>query len=372
MRKAVSYQLSAVSKSLVLQMSSIINNLEEYRANGECSWELPPYGHPLAQGIYPLFANADERLFPLGTAFCFSKLGIVATAEHNIRDALLHHWRGDTLRSMDKLPESYKLSDVGLTILNHYLEDNSYTGHLWPIENFQGAPPTDLVFGFPNFQTHFPFLSLPISFAVPRIGSRVFCVGYSDTCLSDSGIQRDDLRFGRSNWFEAYRYIFRVTRGTVTRIFTQRFSGSFIKGPCFTIDAEVKHGMSGGPVFNEEGYICGVVSAGATHFFNSPASIVSLLYPTLLTDIKLGVSIGPLRINGIRQLVSLIGQGFVITDGSESLVTIRPMNGEIFIGPMIRREDVSFVHDDFSGYQEGREASRQAKEIYRVFKKESS
>lgn len=353
-------------------MSSIIKNLEEYRANGECSWELPPYGHPLAQGVYPLFATVDERLFPLGTAFCLSKLGIVATAEHNIRDALRHHWRGDTLRSMDKLPASYSLNDVGLSILNHYLEKNSYIVHLWPIENIQGAPPTDIVYGFPKFQTHFPFLPLPISFAVPRIGSRVICVGYSDTCFPDAGIQCDDLRYGRSNWFKAYKYNFKVTMATVTRIFTQRFTNRFMEGPCFTIDNELNHGMSGGPVFNEAGYICGVVSAGASNFFNSPASIVSLLYPTLLTDIKLGVSIGPVRINGIRQLVSLIGQGFVITDGSESLVTIRPMDGELFIGPMIRREDVSSVYDDFLGFQAGKEASKETREIYRVSKKESS
>ena len=348
-------------------------NLEQGRPTGESSWELPPYGHPLAQGVYPLLVDKDGQLTPLGTAFCFSRLGFVATAEHIIRDAFRYHWRGDALRLMDQLPKSYGLNDIGLSVFHHHKSgENSYTVYIWPVENIQGAQPTDVVYGFPKFQNRFPFLPLPISFEVPRIGSRVICVGYSDTCFPDGGIPSDDIRCGHSNWVKAYRNSFRATEGRVTRIFTQRFAAGFIKGPCFAIDVEVEHGMSGGPVFNQAGYVCGVVSAGASNFFNSPASIVSLLYPTLLTGIKFGVSMGPVRLSGTQPLLTLIDRGAVLTDGSEILVTFRPAGREVEIGPMIRKEDAPYVHDDFPGYQAGRVASKETREVYRVQRQDNT
>lgn len=346
-------------------------NLQEGRPVGACSWELPIWGHPLSMGVFPLLAAGDipqnPRLVPMGSAFCISRLGIVATAEHNIRESLKYHSRGARLRQRDELPESYELNDMGLAVFHQCRTgENTFIGNVWPLEGIQGAQPTDVVYGFPKFQTRFPLINFPVSFAVPRIGSRITCFGYTDVSFPEDGISVESLKAGRITWPEVYSHSFRAIEGRVTRIFTQRFANGFIRGPCITIDAEVEHGMSGGPAFNEQGHVCGVISAGASAFFDAPASIVSLLYPTLLTEIEFGASMGPVRINAKRPIVDLVAQGAIQTDGSESLVTIVPEQEGPVIGPMIHKEDSSFVHSDFEGYQAGEEASKETREVYWV------
>ena len=346
-------------------------NLQEGRPAGASSWDLPIWGHPLSMGVFPLLAAAhtphNPHLIPVGSAFCVSRLGILATAEHNIRESLKYHSRGARLRQRDQLPESYELNDMGLAVFHQSRADeNAFRGNVWPIEGFQGAQPTDVIYGSPKFQTGFAFLNLPISFAVPRIGSKITCVGYTDVSFPEGGISVEDLKAGRVTWPEVYTHSFRAVEVRVTRIFTQRFANGFIRGPCITIDAEVHHGMSGGPAFNEQGHVCGVISAGASSFFDAPASIVSLLYPTLLTAIEFGASMGPVRINAKRPIVDLVAQGAIQTDGSETLVTIVPEDQGPLIGPMIRKEDSSFVHTDFSGYQAGEQASKETREVYGV------
>lgn len=118
----------------------------------------------------------------------------------------------------------------------------------------------------------------------------------------------------------------------------QRIPDRLRRGPCcacsltcptpqqdpssFLIDIDVPHGMSGGPVFNEAGFVCGVVSSGARHFFGVPATLVSMLYPTLLTTIRRQATIGPLSLDAERRMLELIETKSVRTDGSEQDVTI--------------------------------------------------
>jgi len=144
----------------------------------------------LERGIFPLVATKNERLYPLGTAFCISKFGLLLTAEHNLRDALRFHDLGDALRAMDRLPDGLDLRGLGLSVIWKHIGESSGQMNLWPIEHIAGGPPTDIVFAFPQFQTQFPYQLFRLSFDIPRIGSNVRCVGYSK-----SNIGRDGMSF---------------------------------------------------------------------------------------------------------------------------------------------------------------------------------
>ena len=48
--------------------------------------------------------------------------------------------------------------------------------------------------------------------------------------------------------------------------------------PCFEISATFGPGMSGGPVFNEQGEICGIVSSGIA---GTSSSYATTLWPSL-------------------------------------------------------------------------------------------
>ena len=77
----------------------------------------------------------------------------------------------------------------------------------------------------------------------------------------------------------------------------------YIEGPCFAFDAEIRHGMSGGPLFSPSGVVRGVNSAGVSQFFGEPMSLGSLLHPMLSIRLKFGAQLGPLRINADHRVI---------------------------------------------------------------------
>jgi hypothetical protein len=358
-------------------------NLDEHRPQGATTWELPPWGHPLSLGVFPLLIDLGDRLIPIGTAFCISRVGVVATASHVLlEEALKIHPLGQRILRESRFPKNIDLKKFGdarfFLLHSHWTSPGQFQVNLWPLERangvlVEGEDPTDLTFGFPKFQQEFPYTALPISFAVPRIGSKVKCVGYSRTEIPGGEIPIEDLQRGRiGDWFNYYRHSFRVVEGTVTKIFTQGFARNFVRGACFAINAEIEQGQSGGPVFNEAGYVCGVISAGATLYFPQPASLISLLYPALTTEITFGFSMGPVRMNATRPLFSLIETGGIKTDGSEELVTLIPENGSWRVGPMIHEDDGSYVFDNFSSHQEDRPSTPEGPmEYYRIRRRQT-
>jgi hypothetical protein len=98
----------------------------------------------------------------------------------------------------------------------------------WPMETVEGAPPTDLVIGYPQFQPDFPTLVNRVSFDVPPIGATVWSIGYTD--MEPKRISLEDLKTGKFNLLRDYRHKLKVVEGTVQRIFTQRFSAGFVEG----------------------------------------------------------------------------------------------------------------------------------------------
>lgn len=319
--------------------------------------------------------HLSDRLLPIGTAFCISRIGLVATATHNAREAIKHHPRGGRLLQMRDLPSNVELGDVGLSVLHNWVSaKDKLQINVWPLEGAQGAQPTDLLFGFPNHQRTFPYLPLPLSLALPRIGAMVYCVGYRDTKLADEALSLERIRQGDiEDWPSYYQHRLHVVEGSVRNIFTQDFLPSYVRGACFSIDAEVASGMSGGPVFNEDGYVCGIISATATRFFDYPASLVALLYPSMMTNIKFGFRLWEHgRFNTSQPLLSLVDRGTIATDGTETMVTFCEEEEGWRIGPSIHKDDSPFVFDDFHGFQDGRTATLETRKVIKLRKKDDS
>ena len=93
--------------------------VEEGRRSPEDKcWDLPPWGHPLAQGVFPLFIVIDEHLFPIGTAFSVGKkVRFLMTAEHTIGEAIKGEPTLNRLRNEGKLPASADLRHSQLCVL---------------------------------------------------------------------------------------------------------------------------------------------------------------------------------------------------------------------------------------------------------------
>lgn len=340
---------------LVPNGQPISTDIEGNRQPGENTWAIPTWGRPLALGVYPVFLRKHRSLVPAGTTFCISKLGFGVTSILNIRETAGRCRLETVHRDIGALFTPAETQGRGMAVLHHQaVSGDRFSGNLSNLAFTAVVGQTDICYVLPQFRRGFPYLPLPLSFAMPRIDSRVVCVGYGTHSSPDASFSLDDMESGRINLLDVYERKLLAIEGRVSHIFTQRFTGGFVGGPCFTIDAEISPCMSGGPVFSENGYVCGVLSANASGFFNNPSSIVSLLHPALGMNIRLDGQIGNVRLSSKRRLVDLIQQGVVMTDGSEKNWQTGRKDGEVSPDLAFHNEDADRVYEDFADFQERR------------------
>jgi hypothetical protein len=78
-----------------------------------------------------------------------------------------------------------------------------------------------------------------------------------------------------------------VSTGTIRKIYSWTRDSFFMPFPCYQVSARFDAGMSGGPVFDESGAICGLVCSGhkpADDEDGEPISYASTLWPLFQLD----------------------------------------------------------------------------------------
>ncbi len=343
-------------------------NLRDFRkSQSELEWELPAWGHPISQGVMPLLVGIHGRLFPVGTVFTTGgKLQFMITATHNIEQLVKNDPRFEHLIGQGRLEGSHDLSEgYALYALHHLMDGDNIHLTLWPLEKIDGASPTDVVFAHPQFSTDIQTLVTPISFDIPAVGEVILSVGYSEFSYPDEGIDLEEVKSGSFDWFSNYSHRLFVAEGTVKRVFTQKFASGYVAGPCFAFSPEIRHGMSGGPIYNSSGNACSVNSAGASAFFDAPMSLGSLFYPMLTRPLRFGAKLGPLTLNASHAMLELIAHGALKTDGSEQSVAFTQdgQTGDLIAHPRSLIADSEFIHDDFDAFQNGKGAKKMAGEF---------
>ena len=334
-------------------MPSIINDLRKFNKNGRDSWVLPPWNHPISEKVFPLCIVKDDVAIPIGTAFMVSEIGILISATHNILEMFRHHRRREMPRDLTKFETDYNFDDVSLSIIHQIPnEDGTTRITLLPIENVHVARPTDVVYGSLIYQTLVRYRGLALSPSMPRIDSgSVLSVGYCDFKYPEDGISLKSIREGSFDWANDYSHTLRVCEGQIKAIFVQKFASGFIEGPCLITDFEIEHGQSGGPAFNEHGFIFGVNSAGSTKMLDFPSSILSLLYPTLGTNIKKILSLMEnCTLNFTVPVIQLIQNGAIKTDSSEFLNSIEVEDDGFRVSPIGHGTNLNHVFDDVHGF----------------------
>jgi hypothetical protein len=110
----------------------------------------------------------------------------------------------------------------------------------------------------------------------PSEGSRISAFGYPGSSAKPVG----------EAGFEVHMDA-RTTQGTVVQVHHQRRDGCKLPFPCYQTDRRIEGGMSGGPVFSEEGRLCGIMCASFDLGDppDPPISYVATLWPMLAISI---------------------------------------------------------------------------------------
>jgi hypothetical protein len=342
--------------------------IDRYRPseNVRC-WDLPPWGHELAHGIFPLALVVNEHLLPIATAFTFGKhIHFMISADHAITtEALKHEPSLSRYLTREDMPRSIDLRAVGFALLFRRPPGGPADPvATWAIETVEAASPTDVVFGHPVAQSHFPVLDHRLSFDLPAAGEAIRSLGYTDFVYPTGGISLADVQNGNFDWDRDYSHRFCAVAGSIEHVYGQGFARQFIEGPCFSFDAEIPGGLSGGPILTLDRVVRGVNSAGATNFYNRPASIGSLLYPLLMTELRFEVRGEMIS----KPLPDLIAREIIKTDGSEGRVRLQPdpEAGGYLVVPRAPANAVDHIYDNFASYQDGRRAERATGDFFRL------
>ncbi len=219
---------------------------------------------PITQIAMPLVAERDADLVVGGTAV-FVGPRLAVTAMHVI----------DEFRS--RLDGHAGVGDhetsFGITAMMMF--DDGKTGMLWSVRKVFGHAASDIALlalepssPVPSGQT----LGSPrVDLLPPRVGERISAFGYARTAARWSG---GAVEFEHDPC---------TAIGEVTEVHEERRDARMLPFPCFAVNARFDGGMSGGPVFNDDGYLCGIVCSSIAS--NAPdedhTSYVSSLWPLL-------------------------------------------------------------------------------------------
>ena len=297
----------------------------------------------------PLFVHLGDELHHIGTAFLISRFGLFATASHCIMEAL---------RLSGHSPDQFRpgsdydltLSDVRMSVLYTIREGDDVRFAIWSVEHIQMVPPTDVAYGsLLSEKAPKPVLAARLGFAIPTKGECVRAIGYPSVLPNPLPLAR--IKAGDFDW-RTFTSTLVAVAGSVLGTTIQGHGN--VRGPCVIADCPSEHGMSGGPVINEQGNVFGVVSGSAILEEGSGAK-VSLFYPTLTIGLKLTWRPTPsVTFNYGSPLLTAIQQGLVQTDGTERLHQIAEDGERVRVDPSVKKSEAAFIFDTAADFCDGR------------------
>jgi Trypsin-like peptidase domain len=147
---------------------------------------------------------------------------------------------------------------------------------LWRITSVWGSKFTDIAFvsvapANPLAEQYAWPHRLALNLFPPAIGERVVGFGYAASQVER--IEGGERRLALHP---------RTTGGVVTAVYSEYRDRGMLKFPCFEINTHFIGGMSGGPIFNQTGEVCGLICASRD---GEPIAYGATLWPAMGTPI---------------------------------------------------------------------------------------
>ena len=277
----------------------------------------------LGQSIVPIVAHSHGELEMrcLGTGFFISCSGLLITAAHVITDPITnrngivkpiddHNWQLEdgSLGVMVRLPSLPPESRYVFRPIEWAAFLGQRTKNPLPIAGIDLKLNSDAaVCKVAPIQADVPFQ--PLAIVQPNLTGVGMGVGKRATAIGYGAMGRILLRNESGRLIpEHLPFEMHVSSGAIL----ERFPDNFVKrhvpspGPCFSAALLLPHGMSGSPIFDDEGvYVHGVVSTGWDLDADAePLGFGSMLAPSM------GMPIGPLKNKTLRELHDIEEHGF--------------------------------------------------------------
>ena len=233
------------------------------------------FGGLIHQSVMPLVSLSKGGVNALGSAFVVHPGGILVTAKHVIQGAL---------------PDSkFREQIYALYVSNRKHKDGSgnHIGGLIPVTKEAWSLELDIAYcllqPMVNKDTgkQLLFPSFSVTAKPPRVGENILAIGYYNNHFDE--IRHENGQIKVSNSREGVS-----TTGIVIEVFLNKRDSGMLSFPCFQSSSQYEPGMSGGPIFGEAGYVCGVVCSGLRENSSSNEFVTygSILGPSFAYNLK--------------------------------------------------------------------------------------
>lgn len=234
-------------------------------------------GSKIQQVVMPIFQMEANKVTPLGTGFIISPDGLMMTARHLFDHVVAGLIEGNQHHEItDK--QFYTLYSTN----DKHADGKNYIGGPWPITRIWTNNTTDIALcqlqpaklnGIVK-----KFDPVRLSFKVPKIDGKVLAFGY----------YKSEAKFTQENVIEMSQNT-AFSSGKIVDVHPVKRDPSRLNFPCFHFDAKSYPGLSGSPIFGEDGSVCGVLCEGIEEepdSKNDPVTYGSLLWPSIGIQIQ--------------------------------------------------------------------------------------
>lgn len=257
---------------------------------------------PVNEFALGLCALKDDIYYGSGTAVVIGRY-LAITAKHVIEDFVSHF---DSV----KLPEEGTVDhDASFNLQAFRILENGSSGKLYDITKIWYCKFSDLALVRLSPRTgddsvwRLPKLDL----RVPAVGSRLSSFGHRNPSIERSG--------GNISWTVDSK----TSVGEVREIHDERRDSSRMQFPCFQTNARFDGSMSGGPVFTDEGNLCGLICSNMPPFSEDEEHISYVVSLWPLMGLELDMPRAGHPADSKYTVYELARDGFINTVGWEDI-----------------------------------------------------
>lgn len=193
--------------------------------------------------------NEYENVYASGTGVVIAQ-NLVLTAKH-VFDDCAQKW---------KLPDSDTKGEVRTNSFNIWVVFMSnHPGqlyHVYAVAQVYRCMYSDFVLlhldSFDKVGKGHKYFQMPLSLVIPTIGERIVAFGFPQSKVN---IRKDHLGTSHIEINDEPS----VSVGEIKEVYPERRDSFMLTFPCVRTNARLEGGMSGGPVFNNDGKLIGVV-----------------------------------------------------------------------------------------------------------------